>query len=99
MDDVRPVFVCCGSDALSHSLEYDLPSPVYVEVHTEKEKNDTDAARSIVSSQKMAIDINPYLRCESKLKKSCIAVKILKGFTFSTRPRLCLMESLSSRFV
>ena len=55
MDDVRPVFVCCGSDALSHSLEYDLPSPVYVEVHTEKEKNDTDAARSIVSSQKMAI--------------------------------------------
>ena len=47
MDDVRPVFVCCGSDALSHSLEYDLPSPVYVEVHTEKEKNDTNAARSI----------------------------------------------------
>ena len=39
----------------------------------------------------MAIDINPYLRCKSKFKKSCIAVKILKGFTFSTRPRLCLM--------
>jgi len=26
-------------------------------------------------------------------------VKILKGFTFNTRPRPCLMENLSNRFV
>ena len=25
-------------------------------------------------------------------------MKILKGFTFNTRPRLCLMENLSNRF-
>ena len=29
----------------------------------------------------------------------CIAVKILKGFSFSTRVRHCLMENLSNRFV
>lgn len=28
-----------------------------------------------------------------------MAVKILKGFTFCTRVRLCLMENLSNRFV
>ena len=31
--------------------------------------------------------------------KLCIAVKILKGFTFSTRVRHCLMENFSNRFV
>ena len=53
----------------------------------------------MVSSQKMAIDINPYLRCESKLKKSCIAAKILKGLTFSIIVRLCFMKNLSNRLV
>ncbi len=29
----------------------------------------------------------------------CIVVKILKGFTFGTRQRLCLVEYLANRFV
>ena len=71
----------------------------YVNCDYDSLKKERRMEKLLVSSQKMAIDINPYLRCESKLKKSCIAVKLLKGFTFSTRPRPCLMESLSSRFV
>ena len=35
----------------------------------------------------------------TKFIELCIAVKILKGFTFSTRARHCLMENLSNRFV
>ncbi len=31
----------------------------------------------------------------TKFIELCIAVKILKGFTFSTKARLCLMENLS----
>lgn len=36
---------------------------------------------------------------QTKILESCIAVKILKGFAFSTRQGLCLMANLSNRFV
>ena len=81
---------CFGYDLLHLLLHCVSTSPLWKSVADDYQN---------VSRQKMAIDWNLYLRCEQKIYDLCIAVKILKGFTFNTRPRLCLMENPSNHFV